>query len=73
MPPSYFTENFPVPSNVVTAEIDPDTGLLAGSSCPRRMTEVFIEGTAPTMECRRHDFYFDDLSPEETPAANPLW
>lgn len=72
VPPGYFTENFPVPSNVVTAEIDPDTGLLAGSSCPRRMTEVFIEGTAPAMPCRRHDFYFDDLSPEETPAANPL-
>jgi membrane carboxypeptidase/penicillin-binding protein len=54
--PQYFTENFPVPSDIVTAEIDPDTGYLAGPSCPRRMTEVFISGTAPTVECPVHGF-----------------
>jgi penicillin-binding protein 1B len=73
VPPGYFTENFPVPSNVVTADIDPDTGLLAGPGCPRRMTEVFIEGTAPSFQCREHDgFYFEETLREERPPFNPF-
>jgi penicillin-binding protein 1B len=54
VPSQLFTENFPVPSDVVTAEIDPDTGYLASSGCLRKMTEVFIEGTAPTQICPLH-------------------
>ena len=50
----YFSEKFPVPSDIVTAEIDPDTGYLAAADCPRRMTEVFIEGTAPAQTCPLH-------------------
>lgn len=73
VPPAYFAENFPVPSNVVTAEIDPDTGLLAGSGCPSRMTEVFIEGTAPESVCRQHERYlFDEFSSESMPAPEPF-
>ena len=40
----------------MTAEIDPDTGYLAGPACPRRMTEVFIAGTAPAGECPIHGY-----------------
>jgi penicillin-binding protein 1B len=54
VPAHYFTESFPVPSDIVTAEIDPDTGYLAGPACPRRMTEVFISGTAPVQTCPLH-------------------
>lgn len=54
VPAQYFADTFPVPSDVVTAEIDPDTGYLAGQGCPRRMTEVFISGTAPRFECPLH-------------------
>jgi penicillin-binding protein 1B len=54
VPAQLFAENFPVPSDVVTAEIDPDTGYLASAGCLRRMTEVFIEGTAPTQICPLH-------------------
>jgi membrane carboxypeptidase/penicillin-binding protein len=53
-PAQLFSENFPVPSDIVTSEIDPDTGYLAAPGCPRRMTEVFIEGTAPTQACPEH-------------------
>jgi len=56
LPAQYFTENFPVPSDIVTAEIDPDTGYLATPDCPRRMTEVFIADTQPTMSCPIHRF-----------------
>ncbi|MGH9366448.1 MAG: PBP1A family penicillin-binding protein [Thermoanaerobaculia bacterium] len=50
----YFETSFPVPSDVVTAEIDPESGLLATEACPVRMTEVFIAGTAPSQECALH-------------------
>ena len=56
LPAQYFTENFPVPSDIVTAEIDPDTGYLATADCPRRMTEVFIADTQPAASCPIHRF-----------------
>ncbi len=56
IPPQAFTENFPVPSDIVTANIDPGTGYLATANCPRHMTEVFISGTAPTVECPVHAY-----------------
>jgi penicillin-binding protein 1B len=66
VPPQYFSENFPVPSNIVTAEIDPDTGLLVTPGCPRRMREVFIAGTAPTSLCSEHEgFFFQEEQEEE--------
>ena len=57
VPPQYFQDNFQVPSDIVTAEIDPDTGMLATPSCPRRLTEVFISGTAPKTTCTVHGSY----------------
>ncbi len=54
VPAQHFSEKFPVPSDIVTAEIDPDTGYLAAPGCPRRMTEVFIAGTAPAEMCPLH-------------------
>jgi penicillin-binding protein 1B len=54
IPAQAFAESFPVPSDIVTAEIDPDTGLLASSACPRRATEVFIAGTEPREHCQVH-------------------
>jgi penicillin-binding protein 1B len=61
LPPQYFKANFPVPSDIVTAEIDPETGTLATSACPARMTEVFIAGTAPTQECSLHRGFLRSL------------
>ena len=54
VPVQFFAEPFPVPSDIVTAEIDPDTGELAAPGCPRTTTEVFIQGTAPTLSCPLH-------------------
>lgn len=56
VPAQFFAENFPVPSDIVTAETDPDTGYLATPDCPRRMTEVFISGTQPSVSCPVHRF-----------------
>jgi penicillin-binding protein 1B len=54
VPVQAFAESFPVPSDIVTAEIDPDTGALATPACPRRATEVFISGTEPRQRCPIH-------------------
>jgi penicillin-binding protein 1B len=68
LPPYLFSENFPVPSDIVTAEIDPDTGYLFTENCPRKMTEVFISGTAPTELCPAHPgWYWEEPPPYPTP------
>jgi penicillin-binding protein 1B len=46
---------FTVPAeNVVFVEIDKQTGLLAGPSCPKVFNEAFIAGTEPRERCERH-------------------
>ncbi len=54
VPAQLFAEDFPVPSDVVTAEIDTETGFLATPGCPHTAAEFFIEGTAPTTPCPKH-------------------
>jgi penicillin-binding protein 1B len=56
--------NFQRPSGVVTAVVDPATGELATDACPEVVTEVFLEGHAPTEVCYLHDrWYSRPLSP----------
>ena len=45
---------FAAPPGVVFAEIDPETGQLAGPMCPKVIQEAFLEGTDPTVQCERH-------------------
>ena len=45
---------FAVPSGIVYAEIDRDTGQLAGPLCPRLFREAFLSGTEPTVSCDVH-------------------
>ena len=45
---------FVMPSGVVTRDIDPKTGQLATFQCPEKVSEVFIEGTEPTVYCEVH-------------------
>ncbi len=47
--------DFPVPSGVVTARIDPESGLLAYEGMENAIEEVFLEGTAPTESARPPD------------------
>ena len=48
-------EPFSRPPKVVTARIDPVTGMLYTSKCKKSLDEVFIEGTVPTEKCDKHD------------------
>jgi penicillin-binding protein 1B len=45
---------FAVPPGIVYAEIDRDTGQLAGPLCPRLFKEAFLSGTEPTVPCEVH-------------------
>ncbi len=45
---------FVMPPGVVTRDIDPKTGQLATSQCPEQVSEVFIEGTEPSVYCEVH-------------------
>ena len=48
-------ESFPAPPDgIVSAEIDPTSGLVATEICPTRRTEYFIQGTEPTESCEAH-------------------
>jgi penicillin-binding protein 1B len=46
--------DFPEPSGIVYATIDPQSGGLATSSCPRAIELPFLIGTAPTATCPLH-------------------
>jgi penicillin-binding protein 1B len=50
------SQSFAVPEQVIFAEIDPESGYLAGPGCPRTINESFIPGTAPTQICPLHGF-----------------
>jgi penicillin-binding protein 1A len=43
--------DWPRPEGIVTREIDPASGLLAGPGCSGTVTEFFIAGTDPTQQC----------------------
>jgi penicillin-binding protein 1B len=45
---------FVMPSGVVTRDIDPKTGQLSTFQCPEQVSEVFIEGTEPSVYCEVH-------------------
>ncbi|HEY7409240.1 MAG TPA: PBP1A family penicillin-binding protein [Vicinamibacteria bacterium] len=64
------TGHFAVPAgNVIFAEIDPQTGLLAGPGCPSRLAESFIAGTEPQEYCTWHsgDFQEPEMPDDDLP------
>ena len=46
--------SFQPPDDIVFVEIDRDTGMLAGPTCPRLFSEAFIPGTEPREICHLH-------------------
>ncbi|WP_219834890.1 transglycosylase domain-containing protein [Paenibacillus sp. R14(2021)] len=45
---------FPLPDGVVSVYIDPESGKLAGKTCPARRLETFVSGTQPVEVCGVH-------------------
>jgi hypothetical protein len=56
---------------VVSASIDPATGLLAYAGMEGARTEVFLEGTVPTEEARRPEVAAPDAYLLEQFGGNP--
>ena len=45
---------FEVPDGVVSAQVDPESGALATSACPKSVTEYYLLGTQPAQFCPLH-------------------
>lgn len=54
LPAHYFEEPFPEVPGVVTASVDPTTGMLVTEECPTSVNEQFLAGTEPTERCTVH-------------------
>jgi penicillin-binding protein 1B len=54
LPSHFFEEPFPEVPGVVTASVDPATGMLVTEECPTSVNEQFIAGTEPTERCNVH-------------------
>jgi len=48
------TQEFEAPAGVIQEVVDPDTGQLATTSCPKTATEYFISGSEPGQYCQLH-------------------
>jgi len=60
-------EDFPEPSGITMATIDPESGGLATSACPKQVSLPFLIGTAPTQMCPLHGRIFASV-----PAPAPV-
>lgn len=52
--PEFGGERFSMPRGLVEIEVDPETGMLAGSYCPRREKVVVPTSASSNIECLRH-------------------
>ncbi len=62
---------FEAPGGIVSAEIDPESGELATSACPKFRAEVFIAGTEPVQLCHLHGGGGTQVASWETAAPEP--
>ncbi|MBV9085313.1 MAG: PBP1A family penicillin-binding protein [Acidobacteriaceae bacterium] len=66
--------DFVIPEGVVSAQIDPDTGGLATSACPKAQTEYYLVGSQPVQFCALHQGGSTQIAAWDAtaPATNPL-
>jgi membrane carboxypeptidase/penicillin-binding protein len=63
-------EDFPEPSGITMATIDPESGGLATAACPKQIPLPFLIGTAPTQMCPLHGGILASV-PIAPPVFNP--
>ncbi|HKB65846.1 MAG TPA: PBP1A family penicillin-binding protein [Pyrinomonadaceae bacterium] len=66
--PSLGGATFSKPAGIVTVRIDPETGFLAGPSCPSNEMVSVASQFAPVAECYKHRPEFTDIPAEESAA-----
>ena len=62
--PSLGGPSFPIPRGVVSVKIDPETGYLAGPTCPSAQNVKVASQFAPALECLKHQPDEPDLEYE---------
>jgi len=60
-------EDFPEPSGITMANIDPESGGLATPACPKQFPLPFLIGTAPTQMCPLHGGILASVPPSGAP------
>jgi penicillin-binding protein 1B len=64
-------EDFPEPSGITMATIDPESGGLATPSCPKQIALPFLIGTEPTQMCTLHGGMFAS-APSPVPVSTTM-
>ncbi len=64
--------DFTIPEGVVSAQIDPDSGELATSACPKTQTEYYLLGTQPVIFCPLHQGGSTQIASWDTTLPNTL-
>ena len=70
MRPDLGGKAFDRPEGIRVLDIDPETGLVASASCPRRERIAILSSLMPSAECYRHHGYFDFGSAPERAIAS---
>lgn len=53
-----------IPKNVISVNIDPETGLLASDKCPKKIETYYVKGTEPKENCYLHGGSTDGIEPK---------
>jgi penicillin-binding protein 1B len=62
-------ERFERPAGITSVFVDPETGLLAGATCPQREQIAITNSLAPTIECYAHGS-FEELTAAATTSTS---
>ncbi len=65
-------EDFPEPSGITMATIDPESGGLATPACPKQVSLPFLIGTEPTQLCPLHGGMFASAPAPMPPTMPPM-
>lgn len=62
--------DFTIPEGIVSAQVDPESGLLATSACPKASTDYYLVGTQPTAFCPLHQGGVTELAGWDAPSVS---
>jgi membrane carboxypeptidase/penicillin-binding protein len=68
--PSLGGTSFPRPADIITVRIDPESGALAGPSCPSSIVVSVAQKYAPAMECWKHAPLYSETGMSEYDETN---
>jgi penicillin-binding protein 1B len=64
-------EKFERPAGITTLEVDPETGMVATSSCPQRERVAVTSNFVTTTECYKHSQMFETIAADGTGSIEP--